>query len=280
MKKALKLGFVIGLSAFFGFTVAMLTQGATLTKPYTFVAGSSASASEVNAVFDTLYNWANGNVESDNVKDNTLTADDIAAGAVASSEILDDSVSEADMNSGAITIANDALDTECVTSSKLATNSVTGSHVVDGSLNGDDIQDDGVDEDDLAAGCITIANDALDTGCVTASKIPTDTITSSHVVDGSLGAADFEASALVQEGAYHDLFIDYGIGASDKITVTCEMMILRNPDTGNLVKCEDINLTIDPTSGAAGLLGQSDSYGVLGAAAPNGVAYYLSLIHI
>jgi hypothetical protein len=42
--------------------------GALITKTYTFSAGATILASEHNTNFDTLYNWANGNVDNANIK--------------------------------------------------------------------------------------------------------------------------------------------------------------------------------------------------------------------
>jgi hypothetical protein len=41
---------------------------ATITKSYTFSAGATILASEHNTNFDTLFNWANGNVDNANIK--------------------------------------------------------------------------------------------------------------------------------------------------------------------------------------------------------------------
>jgi hypothetical protein len=41
---------------------------ALITKQYTFSAGATVLASEHNTNFDTLYNWANGNVDNANIK--------------------------------------------------------------------------------------------------------------------------------------------------------------------------------------------------------------------
>jgi hypothetical protein len=44
----------------------------TITKNYTFTDGNVTDADEVNANFDTLYTWANGNVDSANISDNAV----------------------------------------------------------------------------------------------------------------------------------------------------------------------------------------------------------------
>lgn len=69
----------------------------TISKPYTFSPSTTASSSEVNADFDTLYNDYNGNINASNlatgavstakIADDAVTVDKIADGAVGNSQL-------------------------------------------------------------------------------------------------------------------------------------------------------------------------------------------------
>ena len=67
--------------------IASVAYAATVTKPHTFAKGDKASASEVNANFDTLYNLLNGQLDNDNIKE--VSGDKITSGTIPTSRIPD-----------------------------------------------------------------------------------------------------------------------------------------------------------------------------------------------
>jgi hypothetical protein len=64
------------------FILSAIAYAATVSKPYTFVDGELASASEVNANFDTLYTLVNGNLNDDNISG--ISASKITSGTLSS----------------------------------------------------------------------------------------------------------------------------------------------------------------------------------------------------
>jgi len=60
--------FLSSLIRHFKYVVSNQQGFALITKSYTFSAGATILASEHNTNFDTLYNWANGNVDNANIK--------------------------------------------------------------------------------------------------------------------------------------------------------------------------------------------------------------------
>jgi len=69
--------------------VASMVYAATVTKPHTFKEGDTASASEVNANFDTLYNLLNGQLDNDNIKE--IDASKITTGKLSAAILPDGS---------------------------------------------------------------------------------------------------------------------------------------------------------------------------------------------
>jgi len=85
---------------------------------------------------------AAGSVGSSEVVDNSLTADDLAANSVGSSEVVDNSLTAADLAANA------------VTASELAANSVGTSEVVDNSLTASDLAPNSVGASELATNSV------------------------------------------------------------------------------------------------------------------------------
>lgn len=73
-----------------------------LSKPYTFSPNTTASSSEVNANFDTLYNDYNGGISAANLADNAVTTAKITDLNVTTAKLADDSVTPAKLDSDAI----------------------------------------------------------------------------------------------------------------------------------------------------------------------------------
>jgi len=55
---------------------------AIVVKPYTFTNGTAADATEVNAVLDTLYTLVNGNLDTDNLAENSVDTAELVADSV------------------------------------------------------------------------------------------------------------------------------------------------------------------------------------------------------
>jgi hypothetical protein len=100
-----------------------------ITKPNTYVAGSTILASEVNANEDTLYTLVNGNIENANIK---------AAAAIAYSKLN---------LTGAILAAD--LATDAVETAKIKDANVTTAKIADDAVDGDKLADDTVDDSKL-----------------------------------------------------------------------------------------------------------------------------------
>ena len=79
--------------------VAFVITAGNVTKPYTFSAGDTISASQMNANFDALYNLVNGNIDSTNIQDGTISAGDMAS----------DPSSMAKVSGGVMTVSGSAV---------------------------------------------------------------------------------------------------------------------------------------------------------------------------
>lgn len=72
----------------------------TISKPYTFSPSTTASSSEVNADFDTLYNDYNGNINASNLATGAVSTAKIADDAVTGDKIADAVVTSTHINFG------------------------------------------------------------------------------------------------------------------------------------------------------------------------------------
>lgn len=70
-----------------------------INKPYTFSANTTASSSQVNDNFDTIYNDYNGGISSTNLADGAVTAAKIGTSAVTTAKIIDGAVTPAKLAS-------------------------------------------------------------------------------------------------------------------------------------------------------------------------------------
>lgn len=73
-----------------------------IVKPNTFVAGTEANASEVNANFDTIYNDYNGGIAAGNLATDAVTTAKIASEAVTTAKLGPDAVTSAKVADAAI----------------------------------------------------------------------------------------------------------------------------------------------------------------------------------
>ena len=71
---------------------------ASISKPNTFSASTTALSSEVNANFDTIYNDYNGNINSDNLATDAVTTAKIADGAVTTAKLGANAVTPAKLD--------------------------------------------------------------------------------------------------------------------------------------------------------------------------------------
>lgn len=73
----------------------------TISKPYTFSPNTTASSSQVNADFDTIYNDYNGNISAANLATGAVSTAKIADGAVTTDKLNDASVTNAKLAANA-----------------------------------------------------------------------------------------------------------------------------------------------------------------------------------
>jgi hypothetical protein len=119
MKTIARLGLV--MAGMFVLTVAAFASDVTI--PNTFVAGATASASEVNVNFAA--------VEAA-IDDNDARLDAMAAGGVTSAYITDGTITSADIADSTITSADIAADT--IVAADIATGAVTTTEILDGTI--------------------------------------------------------------------------------------------------------------------------------------------------
>ena len=70
-----------------------------ITIPHSFVNGTIAEASEVNANFDAIENYVNGLSDGTNIDSSAITAAKLASSAVTTTKIADGSVTYAKLDS-------------------------------------------------------------------------------------------------------------------------------------------------------------------------------------
>lgn len=95
-----------------------------LSKPYTFSPNTTASSSEVNANFDTLYNDYNGGISAANLADNAVTTAKITDLNVTTAKLADGSVSAAKLGYSTIRLGSVTRTTIFSTNTGTATNPV------------------------------------------------------------------------------------------------------------------------------------------------------------
>lgn len=159
-----------------------------LSTPNTFVAGTAAKASEVNANFEAVESVVNGNIDTTNLKDVSVTTGKLADSAVTTAKIADDAVTSAKIADNAVTAA------------KLASDAVTGS-----------IGDEDITTDMLTDGAVTTVKLADD--AVTASKLGDGAVTSSKLGDGSVAFDKLTSVAI--SGIIEALFPQHGNTVQD-----------------------------------------------------------------
>ena len=81
----------------------------TITKPYDFVAGTVIKASEVNENFDTIYDEFNGNIDSNNIKDGSISSSDLGEDIIYSYHIVDGTITETDLDIANAPTTNNVL---------------------------------------------------------------------------------------------------------------------------------------------------------------------------
>lgn len=86
----------------------------TISKPNTFTANTSASASQVNANFDTIYNEFNGNISAANLATDAVTTAKIADSNITTAKIADSAITTAKIADSAITDAKRTRAGYCV----------------------------------------------------------------------------------------------------------------------------------------------------------------------
>ena len=139
-----------------------------------------------------------GSVGTDEVADNTLTADDLAADSVTASELADNAVDSAAIIDGTITA--DDLGTDSVAADEIATGAVGTDEVADNTLTADDLAADSVTASELA-------DNAVDTAAIV-----------DNAVDGSkLGIGTTAGDTLFYDGTD---WVRLGIGTDGQVLTT------------------------------------------------------------
>lgn len=88
-----------------------------ISKPFTFSPNTTASSSEVNANYDTIYNEFNGNISAANLATGAVTTAKLASSAVTTEKIADANITTDKINDEAVTTAK--IDDGAVTPDKL-----------------------------------------------------------------------------------------------------------------------------------------------------------------
>ena len=145
---------------------------------------------------------ADSSVTSSKIKDGTITADDIASGEITSDEILNGEVITDDLANSAVTSAKIADST--VTASDIADSAITTAKLLDGTIAAADLASDSVTTAKILDETITvsdIATDAVDSAeikadAVAAAEIATDAVDSAEIKADAVGSSEIAADAV------------------------------------------------------------------------------------
>jgi hypothetical protein len=131
-------------------------EGLTLNGNVFSVADGSLKAADFSTVDEE-------GLTSDNIKNESLSGDDLDTGSVATSDVANESLTGDDIDTGSVAtsdIANESLtgddiDTGSVATSDIANESLTGSDVENGSVTGSDLENGSVTTRDVKANAVT-----------------------------------------------------------------------------------------------------------------------------
>jgi hypothetical protein len=140
-------------------------EGLTLTGNVFSVADGSLKAADFSTVDEE-------GLTSDNIKNESLTGEDLDTGSVATADVADESLTGEDLDTG----------------------SVATSDVANESLTGDDIDTGSVATSDIANESLT--GDDIDTGSVATSDIENESLTGTDLANGSVATKDLKANAV------------------------------------------------------------------------------------
>lgn len=181
-----------------------------VTLPYELTANTTASASEVMGNFNALEDAINGNIESVNLADGSVSAGKIQSNAVTDTKINTAAVTEAKIASGAVTA--DKIGTGAVTEAKLGDASVTEAKIGSGAVTADKIGAAAVTEAKIGSGAVTadklgsgsVTNPKLGTGAVEADNIAADAVTTAKILDENVTPAktSFFAGMAIYAGSF------------------------------------------------------------------------------
>jgi hypothetical protein len=211
-------GSVTNVSTGTGLTGGPITTSGTIS-----IATNGVTATELrsDATVD-----ANRSVNTNHLRDNSVTSPKIADGAILSIDLGDAIISTAKLVDGAITtvkIAADAITSakildgtlatvdianDAITSAKVATDAITSAKILDGTLVTADIANDAITSGKILDGTLAtadIANDAVTSAkildgtllatdiandAITNAKMANDAITSAEILDGTIATGD------------------------------------------------------------------------------------------
>lgn len=191
----------------------------TIVKPNTFSSGQTASASQVNANFDTIYSEFNGGIDAANIE----------AGGVATSEILDGTILSEDVGTGSIlssnvrdfTLTGSDLSSATITGGLIATSNITRDHLGSEEVLSVAIRNFtivGGNGGDIASGTITGGN--LATSNVSEDHLTTGSVASDELLDGGILVGDVRPGTLTggNGGTLASATIIGGNIATDNVT--------------------------------------------------------------
>jgi len=143
-----------------------------------------------------------GQVGTDQIATNAITADKIAADSVSSSELASNSVAATHIVDGSVGTAE--LDADSVTTAKIANDAVTTAKIAAGAVDTTELATDAVTNAkiaDNAVGAAQIAAGAvgtseLDDDAVTNAKIADDAVQAAQIADGAVGTSELATNAV------------------------------------------------------------------------------------
>jgi len=227
--------------AFLGAILAILIfvgMGARPTAMNTFVSGTVANPSLVNANFTSLFNPLNGNIDAGNLSTGAVLTTNVADNAITLAKI-------ADMNSGQIivTASSGAPTATTLTGdvtigptgvTTLAANSVATGDIVDGTIIAADIATGAVITAKILDG--TIVADDIATGAVTTAKILDNTIIAGDIATGAVATAEILDGTLIAA--------DIATGAVATAEILDNTIIAADIATGGVATAEILDGTI------------------------------------
>lgn len=183
-----------------------------------------------------------GSVDSGDIQNGSIEAEDLARDSVTSSKIKDGTITAEDIASSAIT-SDEILNGEVITDD-LANSSVTSAKIADSTITVSDIADSAITTAKLLDGTIAAADLASDS--VTTAKILDDTITVSDIATDGVDSAEIKADAVTASEIATDAVDSAEIKADavDSAEVKADAVTASEIATSGVATAELLNGTI------------------------------------